>query len=578
MPDKTVRRVPKSVWLFTLLWFALNWFQANGTELIGDEAYYWYYSLDLSWAYFDHPPMIALFIYLGRQLLPGALGVRLLTVLSGALCIPLLWLLLDERKPDRRKIGLFIGIVSSVVLFHALGFIATPDSPLLIFSLLFYLAYRRFIERAGWWPVVWLGLSMALLLYSKYQGVLVIGFVLLSNPPMCLNRRFFFSALLALIFCLPHIAAGVQIGFPSITYQIIGRARLHAYRWEYFWTYLTSPFLILGPFMAVPLFWAGFRYRRRNAMDAAMQFVFLGVFSFFLWVSLQRRVEAHWTAPILIPAMYLGYRFLRTRNRRAKWIYRLSIPTVVLLLVARLVLAADFLPIDLEFYGRKTWIAAVNHISKKLPVIFENTYSHAAKYRFYSGEMAYSFDSDSYRKSQYDLRDDEGQFWGQKVFYIVTDSSAAALRKGYAPFQIDRKKQRWYYKVYPNFYSAQKLEIRLDSVPTTFEAGREITLQARIYNPYDHVVYFNRNAMPISLSAFWLNRGVYKAQRWDHRRIRRKVKIAPPITQMTGHSEIEVQIQFKALEKKGNYLLCFPFQFGDIPGGFNSKRYKIRIK
>ncbi len=578
MRDRVVQRIPKAVWVFTLLWFALNLLQATATELIGDEAYYWYYSLNLSWAYFDHPPMIALFIYLGRQLLSGALGVRLLTVLSGALCIPLLWLLLDEREPDRRKVGLFIRIVSGVVLFHAFGFIATPDSPLLIFSLVFYLAYQHFIERGGWWPAVCLGLSMALLMYSKYHGVLVIGFVLLSNWRVLLTRRLFFSILLALLFCLPHIAAEVQIGFPSVVYQMTERAALHPYRLEYLWTYLMNQAVILGPFMAVPLFGAVFRYRRCNAIDAAMQFVFFGVLSFFLCVSLQRRVEGHWTAPVLIPVMYLSYRFFAQPHRSAKWVYRLYIPTILLLAVARLALTADFLPLDLEFYGRQTWIESVNRLSKALPVIFENTYSHAAQYRFYSGKPTYSFDGESYRRSQYDLRNEEMRFWGHKVFYIVRDSSAAVSRKGYAPFQIDRRRQQWYYKVYPSFYSAQKLEIRLDSVPTTFEAGREITLRTRIYNPYAQAIYFNRIAMPIHLSALWLNQGAYKAVSRDQKRIRRKVKIMPPITQMTGHVEIRAQIQFKTPEKKGDYLLCFPFQFGDIPGGFNSERYKIQIR
>ncbi|RLD73480.1 MAG: hypothetical protein DRI87_03860, partial [Bacteroidetes bacterium] len=64
-----------------LFWLLLNLVQAFFTELIHDEAYYYFYSTDLAWGYYDHPPMLALLIKLGSFILPGELGVRLLIVL-----------------------------------------------------------------------------------------------------------------------------------------------------------------------------------------------------------------------------------------------------------------------------------------------------------------------------------------------------------------------------------------------------------------------------------------------------------------------------------------------------------------
>lgn len=348
--------------------------------------------------------MIALFIWLERHLVPGALGVRLVTVLCGALCIPLLWCLVEECAPDRRKIGRFVVIVSSAVLFNAFGFITTPDSPLLFFSLVFYLAYRRFLRERGMWPIVGLGLSMALLLYSKYHAVLIIGFVLLSNWRILLTRRFLAAAVLTLLLCLQHLAAGIQIGFPSISYQLTGRVTPRPYRWVYTASHLLNQLLILGPFMAFPLLRAVFRYPRRDEMDAAMQFTFFRVFAFFLSASFQHRVEAHWMAPMTQP------------NTSAKWLYRLYVPTMGCLLIERLTIAANFLPLRLAFYGRKTWIPAVSRLSKVLPMVFENTYALAAKYGFYTGKRTYSFENAHYRWTQYDLGDGESQFWNQRVF------------------------------------------------------------------------------------------------------------------------------------------------------------------
>jgi len=44
----------------------INILQSIFTPLIPDEAYYWVYSQNLSWGFFDHPPMVAYLIKLGN--------------------------------------------------------------------------------------------------------------------------------------------------------------------------------------------------------------------------------------------------------------------------------------------------------------------------------------------------------------------------------------------------------------------------------------------------------------------------------------------------------------------------------
>jgi len=76
-----------------LFWLLLNLVQAFFTELIHDEAYYYFYSTDLA----DHPPMLALLIKLGSFILPGELGVRLLIVLFSVAAL-MLFMKLAEVK------------------------------------------------------------------------------------------------------------------------------------------------------------------------------------------------------------------------------------------------------------------------------------------------------------------------------------------------------------------------------------------------------------------------------------------------------------------------------------------------
>jgi len=42
-------------WIGLLVYFVINILQAAFLELHFDEAYYWLYSRNLDWGYFDHP-------------------------------------------------------------------------------------------------------------------------------------------------------------------------------------------------------------------------------------------------------------------------------------------------------------------------------------------------------------------------------------------------------------------------------------------------------------------------------------------------------------------------------------------
>src|SRR3569833_264703 len=96
--------VPKSsgklIWYFLAGWTILNVIQAFTSEIHADEAYYWLYSRYLDWGYFDHPPMVALFIRIGDSIIHSELGLRLFTVITSSASIWLLWLTLKQYAVD----------------------------------------------------------------------------------------------------------------------------------------------------------------------------------------------------------------------------------------------------------------------------------------------------------------------------------------------------------------------------------------------------------------------------------------------------------------------------------------------
>src|SRR5882757_3122251 len=81
----------KLIWYFLIGWTILNAVQAYTLEIHADEAYYWLYSKFLDWGYFDHPPMVAIFIRIGDSIIHSEFGVRLMTVLSSTLSVYVLW-------------------------------------------------------------------------------------------------------------------------------------------------------------------------------------------------------------------------------------------------------------------------------------------------------------------------------------------------------------------------------------------------------------------------------------------------------------------------------------------------------
>ncbi len=88
----------KSLFVFyLLLFFVVNILQSIYTELIDDEAYYWLWSKDLSWGYFDHPPMVALWIKISGFFFNGELGVRFFSAFMFSFTLILIWKLIDIK-------------------------------------------------------------------------------------------------------------------------------------------------------------------------------------------------------------------------------------------------------------------------------------------------------------------------------------------------------------------------------------------------------------------------------------------------------------------------------------------------
>ena len=284
------------------LWFIVNIIQSILTEVISDEAYYSLYGKFLAWGYFDHPPMVAVMIKLSSILFDGNLGIRFMTVFLQLGTLLLTWKVIDESKYEQSGVLYFFLISASMTMFTAYGFITTPDASLLFFTALFLYGYKGFLGRGSWKMVFILSISMAGLVYSKYQAVLVIGFVVLSNLKILKSWRFWIAGISAIIFLSPHIAWQVTNDFPSFRFHLVERQKnSNGY---IFLEYLPNQMVIFNPFILGAIIYVLIKSKFPDLFIRALFFLIIGFLGFFWITSFRGHVEPHWTVacsgPIII--------------------------------------------------------------------------------------------------------------------------------------------------------------------------------------------------------------------------------------------------------------------------------------
>ena len=205
---------------------------AAWTPLTFDEAYYWIWSKNLAFGYYDHPPGVALVIRLGTMIAGDTeLGVRLVSIL---LALPMSYAVYRTAEIlfGGQRVAANATILLNVTLMAAVGtLIVTPDSPLLVASsfVLFFLAKVLESGRGAWWLAV--GAAAGAALVSKYTAMFfgpAILIWLISVPKLrrwLLSPWLYLGGLTALIVFSPVILWNADHGWVSFIKQL-GRGRL----------------------------------------------------------------------------------------------------------------------------------------------------------------------------------------------------------------------------------------------------------------------------------------------------------------------------------------------------------------
>jgi hypothetical protein len=479
--------------LFYVGWVLINIIQAANTELFDDEAYYWVYSRFLDWGYFDHPPMVAALIKAGYSIFPNELGVRFFILLLNTATIYFIQQL-TCKKDDR----LFYAVVLSIAVAQIGGILAAPDIPLLFFAVLFYWLYQRFLQKTNIINSLLLGICMACMLYSKYHGVLVIGLVLLSNLKLLTNKYTYVAGAVCLVLFAPHLYWQYKHNFPSIQYHLFER-NANRYKFSFTTEYILGQIAFAGPVIGWFLLWAAMRYRPVTYMERAMKYSLIGIYVVFLISTSKGRVEANWTVAAFIPLMVLSHRYFVQHYQLQKWVYRSLPVSLLLVVIIRLYMMSWFPHVSWikrnEFHGNREWTTEMHRRAGNLPIVFINTYQRASKYWFYTGIRAFSMNSPSYRRNNFNMWPIEDSLIGKTVYINVPGFNAG--------FQRLFQPHGWHYPhdgVQQGYYSFSRVlfsKIRCNCVQE-----RSIQINTNVATPKNYLRLFQQPAY--SETGIWL--------------------------------------------------------------------------
>lgn len=309
LEDDSARKYQRAFWAILIAITFLRLLYIQWIELAPDEAYYYTWSKNLQWGYYDHPPMVGFLIWIFTSLAgQGEFGVRLGWVLIGALLSFVLFQMGREMFGSDRA-GFFSALLMNIALLASTGaVIVTPDGPQALFWVVAVFSVFKAVDgKSGtWWMVT--GVALGLGLLSKYTMILFapcIFLFLLSSEEgrkWLLRKEPYLAFLLGLLIFSPVILWNGQHDWVSFRFQLShGLEVKKSVGLRYFGEFWAGQAGVLSPLLFLALVWAmvrsaveGFRHRKNHLL--LLFWTSAPILVFFAYTSIRTKVEANWPA------------------------------------------------------------------------------------------------------------------------------------------------------------------------------------------------------------------------------------------------------------------------------------------
>ena len=487
-------KLQKLFYILLALWVLFDLLQAIFTPLHADEAYYALYGRFLDWGYYDHPPMVALLTAFSSLFFKGYLSIRLMTVLLHGATVMLLAITIEEKLTSNRAVVTFFAIAASIPVFIIYGFITTPDAPLLFFTALFFLLYKKYVKRPSWQLSFFLAITIAAMLYSKYMAVLVVAFVLLSNLQLLKDPKILFTGFLALVLFIPHILWQVNHDFPSFQYHLLQRNT--TFKIQYPLEFLPLQLLVFNPLCLILAIY--FCWKNRSTRDIFLRacgFTVVGFITFFWIMTLKGHAEPHWTMTATVPMIFILFDNL-CDEKWAKLVHFALIPITAILLFLRL-----FAPLlgdeDYEILeGCPYLYDDIGKVNDNSPVLFASSFQLPSVYWFHTGFETTALSSVYNRRTQFDIWQFDRKYQGKRVCVLEKPNYKVPYPEEKTSVIRDCSNRAYNLLKINSFQGANRIDIDVDEYHLQNDS---LYLNLTLHNTYDQPFVFAHPELPVTL-------------------------------------------------------------------------------
>lgn len=253
--------------------------------VFGDEAYYYIWSLHPQLSYFDHPPMVSWFIYMGHLILPAGnpLSLRIFFI-SANLLASVVWLkILKSKNLSEESITIWLFLFMLNPLLGPGSILATPDVPLVLFWSLSYYCYLKILNtnHLAWYT--YLGIFLGLGFCSKYHIVI---FVLSGLIYLLLSKKIFslkssgvlLTIFFGFLFSLPVVLWNSQNKWSSFLFQFEHGFGESTFEWSWPAGYLVAQLILINPFIFYYLFKKSYNFLEKTFCFSQLIFFFTSSF------------------------------------------------------------------------------------------------------------------------------------------------------------------------------------------------------------------------------------------------------------------------------------------------------------
>lgn len=497
-PDATVL-----LWLG--LWWAVNILTAAFSELANDEAYYHMFAQRLAWGYFDHPPVTALLVWLGEHLFGGELGVRFFFTLLQPCYLWLFWRIIRPADADCRDARLYSMICAAMLVLQLYGFIAVPDGPLLWSSVIFLAAFKAFADERRWsW--LWLGLSIGLMAYCKYQGALVLIFTLLANVKWFFERprrivRLFAGGVVALLCIVPHLVWQYRHDWASFAYHLSGRNG--SFSISNITDFLVNMAVVFSPFY-LPLWVQAYRkVQAETPVERALKLFPPAFIIFFTASAVRGYVQPQWAIAAVFGLVWILFAYARRHSRTRRFVMGAGLATLILIALVRIEMIFNPIGLRFEVFDNRTSYGQIAEAAAGRPVVFDSSYATAAKYMFYADtDLTFSQPNVEHRTSEWQFRDNDRRFAGRDVLVQVNPSKHAGEEVSTLHLPNGRD---FSYKIIEDFKPMREVSATLqDELAVSAHRGDSLHFALELHNPYGYDIHVDGRTLRLDM--LWCRR------------------------------------------------------------------------